>query len=115
MHATRAYATLEQIAAAVKSKRYTRSRIDRMIMCAFLGLTDKDLAAPSPYARVLAFNDTGRELIKKARNQGLYPNIGEKIDHPYQTMENRADALYGLFGNQTPQFPSPQYRVFCRK
>ena len=115
MHAARAYATLEQIAAAVKSKRYTRSRIDRMIMCAFLGLTDKDLAAPSPYARVLAFNDTGRELIKKARNQGLYPNIGEKIDHPYQTVENRADALYGLFANQTPQFPAPQYRVFYRK
>ena len=39
MHACRREATLEAINSATKSKRYTRTRLDRMVMCAFLGLT----------------------------------------------------------------------------
>ncbi|MBQ3215516.1 MAG: nucleotidyltransferase family protein, partial [Oscillospiraceae bacterium] len=112
MHAARSYATLEEIAFAVKSKRYTRSRIDRMILCAFLGLTAQELASPAPYARVLAFNDQGREIIKTARNYGSYPNIGQKLDNPYQAMEDRADALYGLFAHGTPDPPYFFRRVY---
>jgi predicted nucleotidyltransferase len=111
MHASHTHATLEEVASATKSKRYTRTRIDRMILCAFLGLTADDLATPPPYARVLAFNDKGREILKTARTGGLFPNIGEKIDHPYQQIENRADALYGLFATNTPTPPPPKYRV----
>ena len=40
MHACRKYATLEEILNAVKTKRYTRTRLDRMVMCAFLGITN---------------------------------------------------------------------------
>ncbi len=112
MHASRQEATLEAVASAVKSKRYTRSRIDRMILCAFLGLTAQDMSAPAPYTRVLAFNNTGREILKNARNCGHFPNIGEKIDHPYQQIEDRAEALYGLFALDTPQAPDPKHRIF---
>lgn len=111
MHAARKEATLEAIAAATKSKRYTRSRIDRMILCAFLGLTAEDLSAPPPYARVLAFTDKGREILKNARSYGLFPNIGEKTDHPYQQIETRCDSLYGLFAADAPENPNPKYRV----
>lgn len=97
MKNARCHTSLEEILAATKSKRYTRTRLDRMVMCAFLGLTGKDLASPAPYARVLAFNDKGREILKRARQAGHFPNIGEKPDHPYQTIENRCDALYSLF------------------
>lgn len=97
MHAARKEATLEGILSAVKSKRYTRTRLDRMVMCAFLGLDRKTMEAPAPYARVLAFNDKGREILKKARKSGEFPNIGEKIGHPYEEIENRAGSLYGLF------------------
>ena len=97
MHLSRTLNDLEQIAAGVKSKRYTRTRIDRMILCAFLGLTEDMLASPAPYARVLAFNDTGRKILKQARQTGSYPNIGEKLAHPYEALENRSDDLYGLF------------------
>ena len=38
MHNARNYATLEEILSATKSKRYTRTRLDRMVMCAILGL-----------------------------------------------------------------------------
>lgn len=97
MHASRTEATLADILAATKSKRYTRTRLDRMIMCAFLGLTEKDMQTPAPYVRVLAFNDTGRKILKKAKDTGCFPNVGEKQEHPYQAIENRCGALYGIF------------------
>ena len=112
MHAAREQATLEEVAAAVKSKRYTRSRIDRMILCAALGLTADDLSQPAPYARALAFNDRGREILRKAREAGSYPNIGQKLDHPYQAIEDRCDALYGLFAINEPESPTPNYRIY---
>ena len=97
MKNARKFSTLEEILTATKSKRYTRTRLDRMVMCAFLGLTEKDLSSPAPYARVLAFNDKGREVLKTAREVGHFPNIGEKLDSPYQTTETRYGSLYGLF------------------
>ena len=116
MHESRRQTSLEAIATAVKSKRYTRTRIDRMILCAFLGLTEDHIQAPAPYARVLAFNNTGREILKKARQFGSYPNIGEKLGHPYEALENRADDLYGLFAD-TPEPPgvAGQRRVTYKK
>ena len=104
MHAARQESTLEDILTAVKSKRYTRTRLDRMVMCAFLGLTAADLNTPAPYVRVLAFNDRGREILKKARENALFPNIGQRIDHPYQAIETRCGRLYGLFA-QSPEPP----------
>ena len=97
MHACRAQNSLDEIIATTKSKRYTRTRLDRMTMCAYLGISREMLEAPVPYCRVLGLNDTGRIVLKEARNVGSFPNIGEKIDNPYQILEHRADSLYGLF------------------
>ena len=110
MKNARTCASLEEILTATKSKRYTRTRLDRMVMCAFLGLTEQDLSSPAPYARVLAFNDKGREILKVARDCGNYPNIGEKLDHPYQAIEDRCFALYSLFA-PVPSFPEDKTRV----
>ena len=108
MHESRRQATLEEILTAVKSKRYTRSRLDRMVMCAFLGITREDLEAPAPYARVLAFNDTGRTILSKAKPTGLFPNTGEPLDHPYGALETRCGALYGLFAEESPDPPTAE-------
>ena len=97
MQNARTLANLEDILIATKSKRYTRSRLDRMVMCAFLGITEELLASPAPYARVLAFNGKGREILKAARQTGLFPNAGESVEHPYQELEYRAGRLYSLF------------------
>ena len=114
MHAARKESTLDAIIDATKSKRYTRTRIDRMILCAFLGITEMMINAPAPYARVLAFNDRGREILKLARTTGSFPNIGENVDHPYQVLEDRCGSLYGLFANTTPDSPTLEsnYRVY---
>ena len=117
MHACRSYATLEEIIAATKSKRYTRTRIDRMILCAFLGLTAKILTSPVPYARVLGFTDIGRSILKTAREQLLLPHTGDVVDDPYQAIETRCDDLYGLFAVESiePAGISQKRRVILQK
>ena len=117
MHACRSCATLEDIITATKSKRYTRSRIDRMVMCAFLGITEEMLSAPVPYIRVLAFNDTGRAILKEAKKTGTFLNAGESCDHSYWDLEKRSSDLYGLFRRDALSAPAAEEsrRVYYHK
>ncbi len=115
MHASRSQSTLEGIVTATKSKRYTRTRIDRMVMCAFQGISREMLEAPAPYSRILAFNGTGRALLKQVRKTGCFPHTGDKMDDPFQILESRADDLYALF-SQPPEAPgqTSKRRVFYK-
>lgn len=108
MHAARRETSVEAILTAVKSKRYTRSRLNRMLLCAFLGITRSDIDAPAPYARVLAFNDTGRSLLHAVRGTGAYCNAGLDTLHPYQALERRCGDLYGLFACGEPDAPNAE-------
>ena len=50
----------------VKTKRYTQTRIQRILLFALLGITKKDVQSAKrvvPYARVLGFNEKGRLLL----------------------------------------------------
>lgn len=108
MHAARSCSSLEDILTAVKTKRYTRTRLDRMVMCAFLEITD--LSMPN-HTRVLGFNNKGQSILRMARNTGEFLHTGEKADDPYQALEDRCDRLYGLFCNNAVQEPAPKRRV----
>ena len=99
MHACRRESSIAAITAATKSKRYTATRIDRMLMCGFLGVTAEILTFPAPYVRALALNDIGRTVLKQAREQLQIINAGESVDHPYYDLERRCADLYGLFAN----------------
>ena len=110
MHACREKATLEEIITATKSKRYTRTRIDRMVMCAFLGLTETNLATPAPYTRVLALNDRGRTVLKAARESGTFINTGESVPTEYGARERKIGNLYGLFALDIPEAPGAEGR-----
>ena len=115
MHECRQKNSLEEILTAVKSKRYTRTRLDRMAMCAFLGLTAEDLAAPAPYARVLGFNGRGREVLHLARDRFPLYNVGQRVDHPQWAIEQRCNDLYGLFAEAIePAGMEPKRRVIIR-
>ena len=109
MHACQSHATLEEILSATKSKRYTRTRLDRMVMCAFLGITEETLRSPAPYTRVLAFNDRGREVLSRIKKSGQFVNAGEAVSHPYWELEQRCGDLYGLFAD-TPEPPGSESR-----
>lgn len=114
MHAVKQEDSPDAIAAAVKSKRYTRSRIDRMILCAFLGITAQELSSPAPYVRVLALNSRGGAVLRPHRNTGFFRNEGENIDHPYQLREEKWDALYPLFA-QSEVFSRHLSQVYFHK
>ena len=108
MRAARECTTLEEIAAYVKSKRDTRTRIDRMLLYAFLGITEDMLHAPAPYVRVLALNDKGREILKLARETGSFVNAGESREGAYAEIETRCGSLYGLFAKDRPEAPDAE-------
>ena len=101
MHECRQKNSLEDILTAVKSKRYTRTRLDRMVMCAFLGLTKADLSSPAPYARVLGFTDRGQQVLHLAKKKTTLFNVGQRIDSPQWAIEQRCNDLYGLFAEKT--------------
>ena len=117
MHACHSCDSIDSIIAATKSKRYTHTRITRMLMCAYLGITREMLETPAPYCRVLAFNDSGRAVLKNARLSGDFPHVGEEIDHPYWELEQRSSDLYGLCC--ADYLPSagmePKQRVYVEK
>lgn len=117
MHASRSCATLEEILIATKSKRYTRTRLDRMAMCAYLGITGEMLNAPVPYVRVLGLRSMGISALKKARETGLFPHIGEKTGHEYEKWEQLWDDLYGLFRQNAPSpaGQTAQRRIYLHK
>lgn len=107
-----AHADLEEILQAVKSKRYTRTRLDRMLLCAFLGLTEEMLTAPVPYLRALGATTKGRAILRQARGENIILHAGEQVEGPYWELEQRCQRLYGLFAQGSPTlFPESDRRL----
>ena len=67
--------SLEEILEKVKTKRYTHSRIRRIILCAFLGIKKEDVLTPVPYIRVLGFNENGAKILKIAKEKATLPVV----------------------------------------
>lgn len=56
----------------VKSKRYTQTRIQRILLYALLGITKKTMEISKntiPYIRILGFNENGRQLVSEISNK----------------------------------------------
>ena len=68
-------ATLDGVLAAVKTKRYTLSRIRRMCLCAALGVKKGAADGTPPYARVLAANSRGCEYLRVLSKDPTIPVI----------------------------------------
>ena len=87
--AVRRCATVEELLAAVKTKRYPAARLRRLVLAAWLGLPK----APDtvPYARVLAANETGRVLLRQMRKTGQ-PVLTKAAD--VAALGSAAEALF---------------------
>ena len=69
---------LEQLINMVKSKRFTETRIKRILLYAILGIDKKQMDISRkviPYVRVLGFNEKGKKLISVAAKQNPKLNI----------------------------------------
>ena len=71
---------LEEILEKVKTKRYTHSRIRRIIICAFLGIKKEAVQAPVPFIRVLGFNENGAKILKKAKETATLPIVTKSAE-----------------------------------
>lgn len=65
--AVKSAVSVEEIISAVKSKRYTRSRIRRILACALLGITAGLQNRDATYARVLGMTGEGSALLSSCR------------------------------------------------
>ncbi len=57
---------LQDLMNIIKSKRYTQTRIQRILLYSLLGITKKDMEIArkiTPYTRVLGFNEKGKEML----------------------------------------------------
>ena len=112
---------LETLFAAVKSKRYPRTRLQRLILCAYLGISQEMLQKTPEYVRVLAFDDAGRAALRQMKQtaQIALVNAGERpSDTAYYDLERRAALLYDLFcascASDTMR-REEEYRIFQKK
>lgn len=68
--------SIVELLSIINTKRYTKTRLQRILLYAILGITKQDMQismSTSPYIRVLGFNDKGQELISEIskRNRKL--------------------------------------------
>lgn len=104
MSAVRASADLEELIGRIKTKRYTRARINRLLMYALLGISRNDLSEAPSYIHVLGFNKRGSEVLKIAKKTASVPVImkygdiracSENIKREFM-LESRADDIFAL-------------------
>lgn len=57
-----------ELLSIINTKRYARTRLQRILLYAILGITKQDMelsVSTKPYVRILGFNDKGQELISR--------------------------------------------------
>lgn len=83
--------SIEEIAENVKTKRYTMSRIKRILISSLLGLTaDMSLQMPS-YIRPLAMNKKGMAALKEIKSRSSLPIISKTADYKEKNPMFEAD------------------------
>ncbi len=70
--ASRRAASLGELFSAVKSRNFTHARVRRVTLLAALGITLEDMFPP-PFARVVALNERGAEVLAKCRKTAEIP------------------------------------------
>ena len=65
--ASRKATSVEELLDLAKTKRYAYTRLQRMVLWAYLGLCPSEFPAEEPYLRVLAANSRGREVLARMR------------------------------------------------
>ena len=83
--------TLEDLISKIKSKRYTQTRIQRILLYALLNISAKDMnmsRKQMPYIRVLGFNKHGKKIISAIANNNPKLQIIVSVK---KFMENNTD------------------------
>lgn len=71
-------------------KQYTKARVRRLVWACFLGIPALGYSIEPTYLRVLAFNETGKAILKKMKDTAQLPLVVKAADYKTE------DALFGL-------------------
>ncbi|NBD22510.1 nucleotidyltransferase [Paenibacillus glycinis] len=106
-------ARFEPLLERLKTKRYTRTKLQRALLAILLG-HDKDMLSAERlrtgvrYLRVLGYSPRGRELLKRMRTSAALPIVnsaaGVAEHDPYLMLDVQATSAYALgWPNATPR------------
>lgn len=106
VEAIKTASTLDELYDSIKTKRYTHSRIRRIILRAYLGIT-KDMPSEPIYLRILGFNDKGKNLLAKMKKEATLPIITKYGNATGEAkamleLESKFTDIYNL-GYKTPR------------
>lgn len=96
--------SLDRLFQSVKTKCYTMARIKRVILSLLIGITKADTAVLPPYARVIALNEKGREILALTKKTKKIPvgmslaklgRLNRDAAH-FAELESRAADIYAL-------------------
>lgn len=76
----------------LKSKRYTQTRLQRILLYALLGITKQDMEFSKntvPYVRVLGFNENGKKLVSEISRNNPGLNIITSVKRFVDSNENK--------------------------
>lgn len=90
------YADYEDFMKASISRRYTRARIQRIMLHIVNQIKKKDVSnlPPMDYARVLGFNEKGQSLLKELKKESNFITQFKNIPEPYKDIEWKTSLFY---------------------
>lgn len=106
--ASREACSLEQLYAAVKSKRYPLARVRRLVMNAFLQLPAQMQTLSPPYLRVLGMNERGKQILSAMKRTASLPVSTSLMKLARSTQAARQWA-------QVEAAACDQYSIFCQQ
>ena len=104
--AVRSACSVSEMLSLAKTKRYPLSRLRRIVLYAFLGITQADSDILPPYIKILGFNQNGKTILRTLRNTAKLPVVMRFSDvkklspdaRRLYALETRCDDIYALSG-----------------
>ena len=87
--------SLDDLIEKLISKRYSKNKIKRTLLCILLSIKKEDKVLPN-YIRVLGFNKKGQKYLKTLKDVNIITNIKNNKDFE---LEISTDKLYCFFNN----------------
>lgn len=96
------YNNIEEALTFIKSKRYTYTRLSRILTQYYIGFdcynTGYLRKLPCPYARILGFNNRGKEILRLMKSKSKIPLISKvnKLNNETLNLDIQATKAYSL-------------------
>lgn len=88
------------------SRRYTRSRIQRVLLHIINNITKKEVSSlpEMNYIRILGFNSKGQELIRELKDKTKIVTQFKNIPEPYKSIEWKTSLVYSNLTNNPSEY-----------